>query len=410
MTFTKQSANLTPIEDTVFAIVKMANDDINTNGEENVVNATIGSLFNEEGKLVAFETVFSHYDDIPKEVKAAYADSFVGNDNFREDVKQWVLHDNCDLHCKVIATPGGTGSVWLTINTVLDKDDTLIIPDIAWGSYALMARQNQNNLRQYNMFKNDCFDMENFKQVCIETAQQQEKLCVIINDPCHNPSGYSLSKKEWEEIIDCFNEISKTKPVVLLNDIAYIDYAADSETARHYIQQFSNLSSNCLVVMAFSCSKTCTSYGLRCGAALLLGKDETKVREVEIVFEKAARSTWSNISNSAMENFSYLVNDNKENFQKELSDAVTMLKQRSDLFIKEAKENDLPTYPFVEGFFVTINTNDNNYRDKLHQALIDNHIYTVKVNKGIRVAICSVSMTKIKGLAKKIKDIANTLN
>ena len=48
--------------------------------------------------------------------------------------------------------------------------------------------------------------------------------------------------------------------------------------------------------------------------------------------------------------------------------------------------------------------NNNEDRDKLHDALITKHIYTVKVNLGIRVAICSLSIEATKGLAKLIKD------
>ena len=53
----------------------------------------------------------------------------------------------------------------------------------------------------------------------------QDKLVMIINDPCHNPTGYSLTKEEWKEVVDFLNECSKTHKVVLLNDIAYIDFA-----------------------------------------------------------------------------------------------------------------------------------------------------------------------------------------
>ena len=52
---------------------------------------------------------------------------------------------------------------------------------------------------------------------------------------------------------------------------------------------------------------------------------------------------------------------------------------------------------------------DNTTRDIYHEALMKNHIYTVKVNKGIRVAVCSLSLDKIKGLAKKMKDILDTI-
>ena len=52
---------------------------------------------------------------------------------------------------------------------------------------------------------------------------------------------------------------------------------------------------------------------------------------------------------------------------------------------------------------------DNESRDKYHEALMANNIFTVKVNLGIRVAICSLSVEKTKGLAKKMKDILDTI-
>lgn len=87
---------------------------------------------------------------------------------------------------------------------------------------------------------------------------------------------------------------------------------------------------------------------------------------------------------------------------------VALLKERSELFVKEANEVGLKHYPYKEGFFVTLSM-DNTTRDIYHEALMKNHIYTVKVNKGIRVAVCSLSLDKIKGLAKKMKDILDTI-
>ena len=167
---------------------------------------------------------------------------------------------------------------------------------------------------------------------------------------------------------------------------------------------YNELSANAMAIIAFSCSKTLTSYGLRCGAAILLTKDARSLRETEIVFEKSARSVWSNIPNAAMENFAWVVSDNKQQFLAEKKQYVDLLKKRSDIFIQEANDAKLPIYPYKEGFFVTIKV-DNDIRDKYHQALMDEHIYTVCVNKGIRVAICSLPVTKAKGLAYKMKEI-----
>ena len=61
-TFIREKIDHNPIVDNVFKIVNMANSAIAEKGEENVVNATIGSLYDEEGKLVALDTVFDTYN------------------------------------------------------------------------------------------------------------------------------------------------------------------------------------------------------------------------------------------------------------------------------------------------------------------------------------------------------------
>lgn len=410
MSFVKQKVNTTPIEDTVFAIVKKAKEAIAEVGAEHVVDATIGSLYNEEGSIVAFDSVFTPYNDIPKETKAAYAGSFVGNDSFRQQVYNWVIKPSgSTLAHSVIATPGGTGAVAMTISEILDEGETVILPEIAWGSYKLMATMDNLNTKTYALFDGDHFNINSLKETCKEVIKTQKKLLVVINDPCHNPTGYSLTMEEWKEVVEFLNECGKEVPVVLLNDIAYMDYAYDLDHSRDYIKLYDNFNENVMAVVAFSCSKSLTSYGLRCGAAILLAKQEEAVRGVEIVFEKAARAIWSNISNSAMDNFTYVTTTNLDTYMKEKASYVALLKERSDIFQSEADASGLAYYPYKEGFFVTVKTEDNALRDKFHEALMAQHIYTVKVNKGIRVAVCSLSVEKTKGLAKRMKEILDTV-
>ncbi len=407
--FVKKVVDTTPIEDTVFAIVKKAKKDKEVYGDL-VVDATIGSLYNEEGTIVAFDSVFNTYDQIKKETKAAYAASFVGNESYRQQVYDWIVKPSgSNLAYSVIATPGGTGAVSLTVSEILDKNETLIIPEIAWGSYKLMATMENINTKTYQLFEGNHFNIESLKKICSEVMDQQKKVLVIINDPCHNPTGYSLTKQEWQEIVAFFNELSKQGPVILLNDIAYIDFSYDLDHSRDYIKTFDEFSDNVFTIIAFSCSKSLTSYGLRCGGAILLGKDQESVRGVEIVFEKAARATWSNIPNAAMENFTLVTTTYKDAYIKEKAYYIDLLKQRSEIFTKEADECGLKYYPYKEGFFVTLSMENNEIRDQLHELLMNNHIFTVKVNKGIRVAICSLSVEKTKGLAHKIKALKDTL-
>lgn len=410
MSFVKKEVDTTPIEDTVFAIVKKAKEAIAVHGERDVVNATIGSLYDEFGKLVAYETVFQHYDEISKENKAAYAASFVGNESYRNQVYEWVC-DGVDLNLahSVIATPGGSGAVSITFNEILDEGQTVILPEIAWGSYALMASMHNLLVERYQLFDGNTFNLKSFKEVCERVSATQDKLLVVLNDPCHNPTGYSLTMDEWHAVIDILNECGKKVPVVLLNDIAYIDYAYDALKARQYLKVFERMSENVLSVVAFSCSKTMTSYGLRCGAALILAHDEKEVRCVEIVFEKIARALWSNVPNAAMDNFTFVTTELKKAYLDEKKIYVNLLKERSETFIEEAEAYHLPCYPYKEGFFVTVKMEDNEQRDKYHEALMKELIFTVKVNKGIRVAICSLSVAKCHGLAKRMKVILDQI-
>lgn len=408
MSFVKDSVNRTPIVDTVFAVVEQAKAAKAQYGEEKVVDGVIGSLYTEEGQLATMQTFFQTLKELDNRNLAKYAVSFVGNPDFRQDAINWVLDGNSNLYKEVIATPGGTGAVSISITDCLESGQTLIIPEIAWGSYALMAQMQNIEIAQYSLFEEDHFNLTSFKETCQQVMAKQDRLVVIINDPCHNPTGYSMSEDEWKAVIAFLNECSKTHSVVLINDIAYIDFSYQGRYAKHYFTCFDEISDNIAIIVAFSISKSMTAYGLRCGAAIVLGKTPEAVNELKVVFEKSARATWSNINNGAMVAFAHLMEQNKDAYNAERQGYVDLLKKRSELFLQQAQEVGLKHYPYKEGFFVTLEM-DNATRDAFHQALINENIFTVKVNKGIRVAICSMPIAKVDGLAPRMKAILDTV-
>lgn len=409
MRFVRKSADLSPIRDTVFAVAAKAAADKKENGDL-VVDATIGSLFDEDGSFVAFHSVFDHYDKIDHRLIGAYASSFRGNPAFCRDVYQWVTQGaDLSLAHAVIATPGGSGAVACGFMSFLEPGETILIPEIGWESYELMARQNNLQTSTYDLFLDDRFHLESIRQAVRSVMKQQEKIVLVINDPCHNPTGYSMTCEEWNELVLFLNEVSKTNPVILINDIAYIDYSYQLHHSRDYLSSFNGFSDQVLAVVAFSCSKALTSYGLRCGAAVILARQEEAVAETATMFEKVARTTWSNIPNAAMLNFSWVVNDNREAFLTEKQRYIDLIKQRSSLFVQEAQACGLPLYPYREGFFITIRIEDDSLVDRIHSALMDRHIYTVTVHKGIRIAVCSLPLRKTKGLAAAIRSVIDEL-
>jgi len=393
--------------DKVFKAAVACNDAKNIYGDV-VVDATLGTLFDENGTFVALDSVWGVYETIDKIQKAKYASGIQGNPDFRKAVYDWLFGDlNNKIECEIIATPGGAGAISSTMKNVLNPGETIIKPSIGWGPYKTMAKESNLKLADYNMFKGNKFDLEHFKLTLTKVMDDQGKVLVIINDPCHNPSGYTLTGFEWDEIISFSNDLSKKGPVVILNDIAYVDYNHKVNKWKKHFNKYHDLAENVMVVVAFSCSKTLTAYGARVGAQIVITKNKKQLEDFKNAAIYSARSIWSTVNNSAMKLFSTIMNDEKLKaaYMLEKQTYIDLLKDRASIFVSEAKEVGLEIYPYVEGFFVTIKVIDDSQKELLNKKLQENNIFIVEADYGLRVAICSVPRRKLKGLAKRIKEL-----
>ena len=398
MTFIRRDANPNKIADEVFVLSKKAKED--KDPKKN--NATIGSILDENEELVAFKSVFETFDALDDKDKARYADNFEGNKDYLEAVYKHVLEGQVDLPHRLVATSGGTGAITLAFKNILERGDQVLLPHIAWGAYKTIAEDHALKVATYNTF-----DVDDLILKAHELCKRQDKLLIVINSPCHNPTGFAFDLAMWDKLIKALEAIEK--PCVILNDIAYLDYTYDLKKGREYLKLFNEISANTMVIIAFSLSKTFTSYGLRTGADIILARNKEDVDALANVFERSCRALWSNVNNAAMETFVSVITDERSSYEAEKDSYVQLLRERSSIFTKEADACQLAYYPYKEGFFVTLQMEDNAQRDAFHEALMKEHIYTVKVNKGIRVAVCSLPVEKCYGLAKRMKDILDTL-
>ena len=58
-------------DDPIFAIAGKAQEASKKDGSENVINSTLGALMDDEGKLIAFDSVFDVLKNMPNEEIAA---------------------------------------------------------------------------------------------------------------------------------------------------------------------------------------------------------------------------------------------------------------------------------------------------------------------------------------------------
>jgi aspartate aminotransferase/aromatic-amino-acid transaminase len=394
----------------VFTILSKALESEKNNGKDKTITAVIGSLFDENENFFILDTVKDVYKNISPINIFNYAPAITGTDEFKEFIKQDVFAEYLphfkNSHFNIVSTAGGTGAVANTIRAFLDKGQTLLLPNIKWESYAVIAKSNELNCEEYNLFKNDVFDINDFSIKLLNIVKKNGKVLAVINDPCHNPTGYSLTFEEWEQIIEVLKEASKFGDVILLNDIAYIDYDfREKSQSKEYLKLFADLPENILTVIAFSISKSLTSYGLRVGASIAISSSKKVIDEVDNVFGVLCRSTWSNISRGGMELFMEL-NRNKTYLNNLNADRIkinTILQQRSNIFVENAKQSNIKYLPYKSGFFFTVPI-----VDVVKQAVLDDlqdkNVFVVPVEHGIRIAICSLIVKKVAVLPSLLKE------
>ncbi|MCS5421004.1 MULTISPECIES: pyridoxal phosphate-dependent aminotransferase [Psychrilyobacter] len=397
------------IVDTVFTMVKKASDAKLKYGEDKVVDVTIGALCDEDGKFTIFDSVSEVYKNLNKMDIAPYAESFIGNNDYLREIKSWVLGDHEEkFNVGAIATPGGSGSVSSTLKNILDAGETLLIPNIGWGPYKIMAKEHDLKIETYELFnEKDEFNIESFREKSSKIMKLQGKVLVIINDPCHNPTGYSMSKSEWESVVKVMNDLSEDGNFILLNDVAYIDYSVKGyEESRKYMESFTNLSPKNLVVFAFSCSKTLTKYGLRVGGSVFISNEKKNIDDYMRANEFTCRGVWSNVPKGGMKLFSTIQSNKtlRDKLTEERDGYVKLLEKRSKIFLEEAKEVGLEVYPYKEGFFITLKIENEKIKESIEKLNHEN-IYPIQVAHGIRIAICGSPSKKLEGLAKKIKKV-----
>lgn len=354
-------------------------------------------LYDDNKELVTLKSVYEQYDAISWKDKATYAQGVLGNKDFIEAIEKWYI-PNITLPHFTIATPSGSTAVSTCLKNYTEEGDSVILPNITWDPYHVMFEQHHLSALEFRITVDGKLNLEGIKQLCNQIKDKQHNILMIINDPCHNPTGYSMSLDEWKELLDYAKSL-KDNNVIILNDIAYIDYSYRKD-AKAYIDLFNDIGDNVLIAMAVSFSKSMTAYGMRMGAVINICKSQTDMDEVIVAWKKTARGIWSNCNNGAMICFANILN-NPSAWLQEKQSYIDIVKKRSDLFLQLIKEKDVPIYNFVEGFFITIDV-QGELKEALHECLINDHIYLVNVKDGIRVGICSLPLDQVEQTVESI--------
>lgn len=399
-----------PLEnDAIFGLAAKAKDAIDKYGKENVIDSTIGALVDDDGNLICLDTVYSELKSLPNAAIAAYA-QVAGQADFLEAVQDACFREyKPKAYIRAVATPGGTGAVRHAIWNYTNPGDSILVCDWFWSPYVTISEEFGRTVTNYEFFNEKGeFNITSFKEKFEALLNKQKRLVTILNTPANNPTGYSLSDEEWDEVLNIAKENAKDpeNKIIFMVDVAYIDYA--SQERRKFFTKFTGLPENIFIMVAYSMSKGYTMYGMRSGAAIGISSKEEVVNEFYYTCMHANRANWSNGTRGAMSVMTNIAKDpaKKKAYEDEVNFYRDMLRKRANAFVEGAKECGLEILPYRDGFFVSIPTSK---AKEASAELIKENIFVVPLKKGLRFAVCAVAEDKCRIAPSKIKEVLDSL-
>ena len=221
-----------PSDDPIFALNKEAT--ARKARGESIVNATVGALLHDDGRLAILPTAArAVHEVVGRGVGPVRADrrspDFLGavaKDLFKDEPEM--------LACAAAAaTPGGTGALRHAIANYLEPGQSLLTTSFFWGPYQTLCDESDRKLATFTMFDAEGkLDTAALDRSLAEQMKTQKRALLVLNDPCHNPTGYSMTSEEWRAVVERLVARSGEGPITLLCDTAYFAYAARPIRAR----------------------------------------------------------------------------------------------------------------------------------------------------------------------------------
>jgi aromatic-amino-acid transaminase len=392
-----------PSDDPIFALNREATQ--RKEKGEAIVNATVGALLDEEGKLAVLPTSARVVHDVPSAEWAAYA-PIAGMPSFLQAVIDDLLGKEPALRNSAVAaaTPGGTGALRHAIANFLEPGQALLTTSFYWGPYQTLADEADRRVETFDMFtpgeaSRRVIDLDALDRALTRQIAAQGRVLLFVNDPCHNPTGYSMHRDEWKNLAQCVEKHAARAPVTLLVDCAYMAYGEGDPRA--FLAELVPLVGKAVVLFAWSASKAFTHYGLRVGALVACVGDEKERKSTEAALSYSCRGTWSNCTRGGQVAIARLLADKelRAACDGERAKLQAMLRARVEAFNRLARPKGLSYPRYDGGFFVTV------FHDRAREkavAMKERGVFVVPQEGALRVALCSVAERDVPRLVEAL--------
>jgi len=346
-------------------------------------NATLGIAI-EDGVAMHLPCIRKHLEDISPNEAFPYAPAS-GKPELRKRWQEKLLNDNPSLRSKTFSLPLVTSAIThglsLTGDLFVDEGDIIILPDKLWGNYRLIfGTRLRAILKTFPLYnKRNGFNTNGLKKVIEETGKEKSKLIILLNFP-NNPTGYSITPKEAEDISKMLKEVSSQGlNLIVISDDAYFGLFYEEEVMKESLfAHIANLYERIMAIKLDGATKEQYVWGLRVGFITYgIGGEGNKEAIYNALEKKTMGAIRGGISNSPHLSQTLVLKAlESDEFTKEKKEKYEVMKARA-LKVKEVLHNEKykdawTYYPFNSGYFMCLKLKSVN-AETLRQHLLNQY-------------------------------------
>jgi aspartate/methionine/tyrosine aminotransferase len=383
-------------------------------------NATIGIATEKGGPmfLQCIQDKLSAFD--PKDIYP-YAPP-AGKPELRSLWREKMVRENPSMAGKHFSNPVVTNALTHGLSIVgdmfIDAGDHLVLPDMLWGNYNLtFGTCNGAIVKKYPTFtESGGFDVDAFKAVLKNTAEEKGKAVVLLNFP-NNPSGYTPTVAEGDALVAAVLEVAQGGcNIVAITDDAYFGLFYEDSMKESLFGKLANLHPRILTIKLDGATKEEFVWGFRTGFITFAdGNDYENAPVITALEKKTMGIIRAKISNCPHPSQTFVIEALRSSqFLAQKEEKFQVMKGRA-LKTKQVLDNGKydsawSYYPFNSGYFMCLKLKKVD-AEKLRVHLLDKYgVGTISIGKtDLRIAFSCIAEGDIQELFDLVYQAANDL-
>lgn len=185
-------------------------------------------------------------------------------------------------------SPGGTGALRLAADFIASQlpGKGIWVSDPTWPNHHGIFTAAGIDLHKYPYV--DADNRLDFDGMLGALKQVPEGDVVVLHACCHNPTGFDLSREQWQQVLEVLSE----RQLLPLIDFAYQGFGQGLDEDAYAVRLLAeNLDE---VIITSSCSKNFGIYCERTGCLIMVAKNEEQMENVRSQVAIVARENYSN--------------------------------------------------------------------------------------------------------------------